>query len=136
MTDTPPQYNATRRFIRHYVEMVVVMFAGMALLWAPADLLVDTDPTAAMLGTMAFTMTAPMIPWMRWRGHSWRPAFEMAASMVVPTLAMLALLAADVITDAGVLLGIEHVAMLGGMLVVMLARRDEYSGHVHDVVAA
>jgi flagellar biosynthetic protein FliP len=115
--------------------MVLVMFAGMALLWAPADLLVNTKPTGAMLATMAVTMTAPMIPWMRWRGHDWQPTLEMAASMVIPTLAMLALLAADVVTDAGALLGIEHVAMLGGMLVAMLARRDEYSHHHHTVAA-
>jgi hypothetical protein len=124
-----------KQFARHYVEMVLVMFAGMALLWAPADLLVDTDPTGAMLATMAVTMTAPMVAWMRWRGHDWQPTLEMAASMVIPTLAMLALLAAQVVTDAGVLLGVEHVAMLGGMLVAMLARRDEYSHHHHTVAA-
>jgi hypothetical protein len=122
-----------KHFIRHYVEMIVVMFAGMALLWAPADLLIDTRPTAAMLGTMAFTMTAPMVPWMRWRGHRWQPTLEMAASMVVPALAMLTLLAADVVSDAGVLLGVEHVAMLAGMFVVMLARRSEFAHH--EVVA-
>ena len=126
---------AKRRFIRHYVEMVVVMFAGMALLWAPATLVVNTDGDAAMLATMAATMTAPMVAWMRWRGHDWQPTLEMAASMVIPTLAMLALLAADLVTDAGVLLGVEHVAMLGGMLVAMLARRDEYSHHHHTVAA-
>ena len=124
-----------RHFVRHYVEMVVVMFAGMALLWMPADLVIDTKPTGAMLGTMAFTMTAPMIPWMRWRGHRWQPTLEMAASMVVPTLAMLGLLAAEIVTDAGVLLGVEHVAMLAAMLAVMLARRDEYAHH-HQAVAA
>ena len=124
-----------KQFARHYAEMVVVMFAGMALLWAPADLLVNTKPTGAMLATMAVTMTAPMIPWMRWRGHAWQPTLEMAASMVIPTLAMLSLLAADVVTNAGALLGIEHVAMLGGMLVAMLARRDEYAHHHHTVAA-
>lgn len=124
-----------KQFARHYVEMVLVMFAGMALLWLPADLLVNTEPTGAMLATMAVTMTAPMIPWMRWRGHDWQPTLEMAASMVIPTLAMLALLAANIVTDAGVLLGVEHVAMLGGMLVAMLARRDEYSHHHHAVAA-
>jgi hypothetical protein len=126
---------ATRHFIRHYVEMVVVMFAGMALLWAPADLLVDTEPPGAMLGTMAFTMTAPMIPWMRWRGHQWRPTLEMTASMVVPALAVLALLAVG-IGHLGVLFAIEHVAMLGGMLAVMLVRRDEYVHRGHAEVAA
>jgi hypothetical protein len=125
-----------KRFVRHYVEMVVVMFAGMALLWAPADLVVNTNPTGAMLATMAFTMTAPMVAWMRWRGHLWRPTLEMAGAMVVPTLAMLALLARDVVTDAGVLLGAEHVVMLAAMLGVMLARRDEYSRHAHHEVVA
>jgi hypothetical protein len=125
-----------KHFIRHYVEMVVVMFVGMAVLWTPASLVVNTDGTAPMLATMAFTMTAPMIPWMRWRGHRWQPTLEMAGSMVVPTLAMLALLTADLVTDAGVLLGVEHVAMLAGMLVVMLARRDEYAHHAHHEVAA
>jgi hypothetical protein len=124
-----------KHFARHYVEMVVVMFAGMALLWAPADLAVDTNPTGSMLATMAFTMTAPMVAWMRWRGHRWQPTLEMAGAMVVPTLAMLALLACHVVTDAGVLLGVEHVAMLGAMLGVMLARRDEYSHHAHQVAA-
>ena len=125
-----------KHFARHYVEMVVVMFAGMALLWAPADILIDTNPTGAMLATMAFTMTAPMVAWMRWRGHRWQPTLEMAGAMVVPTLAMLALLAVDLVTDAGVLLGAEHVVMLAAMLGVMLARRDEYTHHAHHEVIA
>src|SRR4051795_8075690 len=100
----------TKHFIRHYVEMVVVMFVGMALLWAPASAIVDTTPTGSMLATMAVTMTVPMVGWMRWRGHDWAPTLEMAASMIIPTLAMLAVLAARLVTDAGVLLGVEHVA--------------------------
>ena len=125
-----------KHFARHYVEMVIVMFVGMALLWAPADLVVDTKPTGAILATMAFTMTAPMVAWMRWRGHRWQPTLEMAGAMVVPTLAMLALLAGDVVTDAGALLGAEHVVMLAAMFGVMLARRDEYSHHgAHEVAA-
>jgi hypothetical protein len=60
----------------------------------------------------------------------------MAGSMIVPTLAAVTLLNADVVTDIDALLGVEHVAMLAGMLVVMLARRDEYSQHAHVRVAA
>jgi hypothetical protein len=118
-----------RHFIRHYLEMVVVMFVGMALLWMPADLMVDTDPTGAALATMALTMTVPMVAWMRWRGHRWQPTIEMATSMIVPTLAALALLAAEIVTDAGALMGIEHTAMLAAMFAVMLARYDEYAHH-------
>jgi hypothetical protein len=123
-----------KELLRHYAEMVVVMFVGMALLWAPADLVVNTNPTGAMLATMAVTMTAPMVAWMRWRGHRWQPTLEMAGAMVAPTLAMLVLLAIDVVTDAGVLLGVEHVGMLGAMFAAMYARRHEYMHH-HEVAA-
>jgi hypothetical protein len=114
--------------------MVVVMFAGMALLWTPATLVVNTNGDAAMLATMAVTMTAPMVAWMRWRGHRWQPTLEMAAAMVVPTLAVLGMLALE-LGDFGLLMGLEHVAMLGGMLTAMLARRAEYSHHHHEVAA-
>lgn len=125
-----------RRFTLHYLEMVAVMFVGMAVLFAPVDLAFDTDARGAMLAAMGATMTVPMIPWMRWRGHDWRPTLEMAASMVIPTLAVLALLGLEIVTGLNALLGIEHVAMLGGMLAVMLARRDEYSSHAHHEVTA
>jgi hypothetical protein len=64
--------------------------------------------------------------------HLIRP--EMSASMFVPTFAVVGLLGADLVTDIGVLLVIEHVAMLAGMLAVMLLRPAEYShqhGHAH-----
>jgi hypothetical protein len=125
-----------KRFVLHYLEMVAVMFAGMGLLSLPVGLAFDIDRDGAMLLSMGATMTAPMIPWMRWRGHDWRPTLEMAASMVIPTLAVLLLLGTEIVTDLGALLGIEHVAMLGGMLGVMLARRDEYSHHAHAEVTA
>ena len=136
----------TLRFAKHYAEMIAVMFAGMVVLGIPvygvlagigisSDELHDELP-ALMLLSMGFTMTAPMIPWMRWRGHRWQPTLEMALSMVIPTLAVVALLAIDVVTDIGALLGIEHVAMFAGMLAVMLLRRDEYSHHAHHRVTA
>jgi hypothetical protein len=54
----------------------------------------------------------------------------MTASMIIPTLVAIALLAADVLSF-GALMGLEHVAMLVGMLVAMLLRLDEYTGHAH-----
>ena len=137
----------TATFIRHYIEMVVVMFAGMIVLGLPAEAalrplgtstsrLGDTAPAVVFLG-MAAAMTIPMVAWMRYRGHRWQPTLEMAASMVIPTLAAIALLAAGVL-GFGALLGLEHVAMLLGMLVAMLLRVDEYTSHAHhghDAVA-
>jgi hypothetical protein len=137
---------ATVRFIKHYAEMVAVMFAGMIVLGIPfgaalagAGISTDelhTELPALMLLGMGFTMTAPMIPWMRWRGHRWQPTLEMAASMVVPTLGVVGLLAFDLVDDIGALLAVEHVAMFGAMLAVMLMRRGEYSHHAHQRVAA
>jgi hypothetical protein len=132
---------ATRRFIRHYAEMVVAMFAGMAVFGAPAGWalgavgsswseLTDTAPSLMLL-LMATTMTVPMVGWMRYRGHGWRANTEMAASMVLPTFAAMAL--TSVVADTGTILVGEHVVMLLGMLGVMLARPAEYTHHhSHD----
>lgn len=134
----PHTTHSTRRFFLHYVEMVAAMFIGMFALSMPADRLfsalgasTSSQHPAMMLFSMGVTMTVPMVAWMRFRGHAWRPTNEMAASMLVPTLAAMAL-AGTGIMHGGPLMIIEHVAMLAGMLVVMLLRRDEYSdGHAH-----
>ena len=135
-----------RHFARHYAEMVLVMFLGMAVLGPPAGLalgLFDSswselreDSPAAMLLLMAGTMTVPMAAWMRWRGHGWRPTNEMSASMIVPTLAVIGLDAAGLMSDVGTMLLVEHVAMLLGMLAVMALRPSEYSTHHHAAAVA
>ena len=127
-----------RHFIRHYFEMVAVMFAGMAVLGVPAGWALGSvgsswselteDSPAIMLLLMATTMTVPMVGWMRYRGHGWRANTEMAASMVLPTLAAIGLLAIDVMTVGTVLVG-EHIAMLLGMLAAMLLHPEEYKHH-------
>ena len=128
---------ANRRFARHYAEMVAAMFLGMVLLGVPAGWLFaalgtswDGLSPAMMLFAMTVTMSVPMAAWMRYRGHAWRPNFEMAASMLIPTAAVIGLLSAGVATT-GALMVPEHVAMLACMLVAMLLRRDEYSGASH-----
>jgi uncharacterized membrane protein YhaH (DUF805 family) len=95
-----------------------------------------TDAPALMLGLMAFTMTAPMVAWMAFRGHSTRANAEMAASMIVPTIGVIGLLTAGLVQDIGSLLVIEHVVMLAGMFVVMAVRPKEYSGHHHAPATA
>jgi hypothetical protein len=127
-------------FARHYAEMVVAMFLGMLLLGLPAEgaLLafgsstsdLERDAPALMLLGMAFVMTVPMVAWMRHRGHGWRPNAEMAASMFLPTFAVIALMAAGAM-DFWRAMGVEHVAMLPSMLAAMLLRRGEYTGHAH-----
>jgi hypothetical protein len=126
-----------RFFVRHYVEMVVAMFAGMVVLGLPAevglqaigssssDLQVDA-PAVLFIG-MALTMTVPMVAWMRYRGHRWRPCGEMAAAMLAPTAVAIALLG---VVDFHALMMWEHVAMLLAMLGAMLLRPAEYM-HAH-----
>jgi hypothetical protein len=137
-----------RTFIRHYIEMVVVMFVGMLVLGLPGEAALKAigsgtselrhdAPSLVFLG-MAATMTIPMVAWMRYRGHRWRPTLEMAASMVIPTLIAVALLAAGALSFEA-LMGFEHVVMLLGMLAAMLLRVDEYTSHAHhghDLLAA
>jgi hypothetical protein len=123
-------------FIRHYVEMVVAMFVGMFVLGGGAVLafgldtgtLYDDAPELALTG-MALTMTIPMVAWMRRRGHGWAPAWEMTASMFVPTFLAIALLWANVLDGGHAAMGVQHVIMFPAMLAVMLLRRDEYTGH-------
>ena len=97
--------NSTRRFVFHYVEMVAVMFIGMVALTKPADWLfgafgasTSSEHSVMMLLSMGITMTVPMVAWMRYRGHSWRANAEMAAAMIIPTIAAVGLLQTGTIT--------------------------------------
>ncbi len=130
---------ATKHFVRHYVEMVVAMFLGMLVLGPPAawalgamgidwGRLSDDVPALMFLG-MATTMTIPMVAWMVYRGHGWRANTEMSAAMFVPTFAVIGMLWAGLLTDLGVLMLLEHVAMLLAMAGAMLVRPSEYARH-------
>jgi hypothetical protein len=113
-------------FIRHYLEMVVSMAVGMVayaivfrrgMAWTGyRDELV-----------MAVFMTAPMVAWMRYRGHTWRQAAEMTAAMLAP-VAVVVVVAVELLGVTGRGLGMaSHLSMLLGMLALMLVRRDEYT---------
>ena len=125
-----------KHFIRHYVEMVIAMFAGMAVLGLPAGWLMSAIGTSwgelspeLMFLSMATTMTIPMVGWMAYRGHGLRANAEMSASMFVPTFAVIGVMWAGALTDTGALMVIEHVAMLLCMAGVMLLRPAEYLHH-------
>ena len=77
MFSSSPRKRPFGIFARHYVEMVVVMFAGMFVLMAPTGRLLgafgsswDRLSPAMNVFTMALTMTVPMVGWMRYRGHA------------------------------------------------------------------
>jgi hypothetical protein len=124
-------------FFRHYVEMLIAMFVGMGVLaGAAAAAGFEVEGTELMLLWMAFTMSVPMVAWMRYRGHGWTPALEMTAAMFVPSFAAIGLLGVGLVEDEGALMAIQHVAMFPAMLVAMLLRRDEYSGAHHATSTA
>jgi len=92
-----------------------------------------------MLLGMAVTMTVPMVARCA-TADGWRGDTEMAASMVLPMFAAIGLVAANVLTDIGTLLVVEHFAMLLGMLVAMVLRLDDdytqHHSHAHADVHA
>jgi hypothetical protein len=137
-----PMNRSLLHFTRHYIEMVVAMVLGMIVLGLPGEALLRAfgtstadfqhDAPALALLAMAVIMTVPMVAWMRFRGHAWRPCHEMAASMFLPTFAVIALMGSGIVTDFMTLMSLEHAVMLPSMLVAMLLRFGEYGGsHSH-----
>ena len=120
-------------FARHYGEMVLVMFAGMAVLGgltagalALAGSSLDDLSGGLHITLMGLWMTAPMVGWMAYRSHTTAQTTEMAGSMIIPTMIAAVLTWTGVLgTDTG--LAIQHVVMLPAMLAVMVRRYDEYA---------
>lgn len=126
------------RFLRHLFEMVLAMmigmFAGGAIFVAATGITAQDaiqSHAIAWASVMAFSMTAPMVAWMRHRGHAWSVCLEMAAVMVAPAVPLCLLRVADVISGSvcGAYCALSLVAMVG----VMVYRRDYYS---HKSLAA
>jgi flagellar biosynthetic protein FliP len=114
-----------RRFWIHYVQMLVVMLAGMVLLGMLWPHIASVE---GMTLVMATNMTVGMTAWMLWRRHGWAPIAEMALAMYLPFVVLFppywtGLLPADAVYLVG------HVLMLPAMLLAMLARPAEYAGH-------
>ena len=121
-----------RRFVRHFVEMVVAMIVGMAVLGPVWVMLLTLLGCASLLEhaeihalLMATDMTIGMSLWMRYRGHGWASIREMAAAMYLPFVVLFVPLWAGLISAETMLTG-GHLLMLPAMLFAMLRRRDEY----------
>jgi flagellar biosynthetic protein FliP len=119
-------------FGRHYLEMVLAMAAGM-MVYAMAFGRGMAFTSYGDEAVMAAFMTAPMVAWMRYRGHGWRQCAEMATAMLVPTaVVVVALVGRNDVSGRAIGMA-SHAAMLLGMLALMVARRAEYAraGHCH-----
>ena len=126
-----PHTGSSHHLVRHLGEMMVAMWIGMplgrvlfaAVFGSASNQAVHQHDVAWTL-LMAFTMTAPMVAVMLYRGHSARSAGEMAAAMIAPALPFVALKVAHVISGpvAGPYMGVSMVAMI----VLIIYRRNEY----------
>jgi flagellar biosynthetic protein FliP len=116
-----------RHVVRHYLEMVVAMVLGMAVLgpvWSLAWPGLSAHTAAGAL-VMATDMAIGMGAWMRFRGHSWPAIAAMSAAMYLPFVVLLVPFWAALITG-GTLLTAGHLLMLPAMALAMLFRRSEY----------
>jgi hypothetical protein len=114
--------------VRHYLEMVVAMLAGMFVL-GPLEGLVWPALTArpdVRMTVMATNMSIGMAAWMWFRGHSWRGIAEMSASMYLPFAVLLVPFWAGAIGEH-TLMTWGHLLMLPAMALGLLLRPDEYS---------
>jgi hypothetical protein len=126
------------RFTRHLLEMLLAMFAGMAVLgvalWALGEPPGYANPLVEY-GLMGASMAAPMVAWMRHRGHSWSDGLEMTVAMLAPMFALVVPMELGVAVPGlseGSLMMLSHVAMIGGMVALMVYRWDRYAHGAHD----
>jgi hypothetical protein len=119
------------RFARHLLGMVVAMMVGMGAFGLALAAFGEPPGYANLFvryGLMGASMAAPMVGWMRLRGHAWSDGGEMAAAMLLPMLAPVALVEADAARlPEGSLMVVSHVAMVGGMVALMIYRLERYA---------
>ncbi len=126
-------------FTHHLLEMVVAMLAGMVVLEVGIVVLGEPPGYSNLLveyGLMGAAMSASMVAWMRYRGHSWSDGMEMTLAMLVPMFALVLLLepgAAGNETEQSdhALMMLAHVAMVAGMIALMICRSDRYVHGTH-----
>ncbi|QMW68488.1 hypothetical protein H4N58_14635 [Mumia sp. ZJ1417] len=116
--------------------MIAAMLLGMAVLYPLWMLATDGLAESAWVHrtdvettVMATAMAAPMVAWMIFRGHSFRPVAEMTLAMYAGFWVLYPFLWAGMIGEMGVMM-VGHVLMPVFMLLAMLLRFGEYA-HAH-----
>ena len=147
---TLPRSTTKRRsrvwtFLRHLFEMTVAMMFGMCVLGMAfrglhtalfGGSFADTwrEHTELAVFAMTFNMTAPMVAWMHHRGHAWDRCWEMGGAMFALGFAVLVPFWLGIL-PASAALPLEMALMIPVMVLVMLYRLDEYTGHPDRRVA-
>ena len=134
LTVQPSRRGRFGRFVLHFFEMCAPMCVGFAIgdliyFWAASKFgyshpFKELPELSVVIVT--FTMTAPMVAWMAYRGMARRPIAEMAG--IMPVLgAVLLVLGWLSFVPMGDLALLEHGLMMPAMLVPMLFRLDLYT---------
>jgi hypothetical protein len=126
---TAPRFHFLRHFMEMTIPMMVGMMAGAAVFATATGMTVDEAlrrHAVPFTLVMAFSMTVPMVAWMRHRGHVWRACTEMGAAMIVPAIPLICLRLAHVIS--GPICGLYCAASFLAMILVMLYRRGDEGG--------
>jgi len=136
-TSKPTRVRQTLRFLRHFGEMVLAMMLGMGVFGVVnGTILIPMGfpylsarlfPEAYALA-MAFSMTVPMVAWMRIRKHAWRLSAEMAGAMIIPAALLIAVCSIGLLPHTVVIPG-THILMVPAMLGAMLYRWRDYACH-------
>lgn len=124
---------ALRRFVRHYLELVVAIVAGMVVLDAAESVLLTAigwtelraRPESAAL-VMCTNMAIAVVAWMRFRGRSGVATMEMVAAMYVPFVALFPLLWLGVLSATGLML-LGHVLLLLAIAAALLRHTGVYT---------
>ncbi|MDF2739185.1 MAG: hypothetical protein K0S88_551, partial [Actinomycetia bacterium] len=124
---------ALRRFVGHYLEIVVAAVAGMVVLGPAESMLLNPIGWAEVVANseaatlvMATNMTVAAAAWMRFRGHGWAAIAEMAVAMYAPFVVLFPPLWLGVLSATGLMV-LGHVLMLLAIATAMLRRRHQYT---------
>ena len=115
--------HATGHAVRHFVEMVIAMVAGMILL---GPIWPHVGHVELQCLIMATDMTVGMTAWMVYRRHPWRSIAAMDVTMFLPFIALFIPYWAGLISADAVFFG-GHLLMLPAMVVVMLRGPGVYA---------
>jgi hypothetical protein len=123
-------------FLLHYVEMCLAMCIGgislnVLFFWGAAQLgypdLFEQYPELSLL-LIGVNLALPMMAWMRFRGHEWRPTLEMASTSVILALVLIGVSGLGFLSTSSMFEWLRALAC-PVMLVPMLLRLDLYTGH-------
>ena len=123
-------------FIWHLIEMclamciggiplIILFFVGAAKLGYP-DLLVQSPELTVLV--IGFILALPMLAWMRFRGHEWRPTLEMVSTTIVLAILLVGLGWLEILPRNSLFEWLTRLAC-PVMIIPMLLRLDHYAGH-------